>query len=120
MEVPYALICGLLMVTLSLKPSAKPLTAVQDKLPAANRTLNLTVTEITPRVNVSRSEQNPDVAARVKNPPSARRTQTNRQTNKQTNRQPNKQPNKREKGKNCFGLKMDRISDLSGMGCKKD
>ncbi|KAI4891263.1 hypothetical protein NFI96_002161 [Prochilodus magdalenae] len=110
MEIPYALICGLLMVSLSLKPSARPLAAVQDKVPETNRTLNLTVTHLlTPRGNVSRvPEQDPDAAARVKSPPSSRKKQPNRQTNK------------RQKGQNCFGLKMDRISDLSGMGCKKD
>ncbi|XP_066537147.1 C-type natriuretic peptide 4-like [Hoplias malabaricus] len=112
MEIPCVLMCGLLMVSLSLRLSAKHLTSVQDQVPAANSTLNLTVTDIVPGANSSHAGPDVDTAAHVKNLAPARR--------KQTNRQSSKQANKREKRKNCFGFKMDRISDLSGMGCRKD
>lgn len=38
----------------------------------------------------------------------------------QSNSRKKQPPKNREKRKNCFGFKMDRISDVSGMGCKSD
>jgi len=43
-----------------------------------------------------------------------------RSSGHQSNSRRKQPPKNREKRKNCFGFKMDRISDVSGMGCKSD
>ncbi|KAG9274762.1 natriuretic peptide Na-NP-like [Astyanax mexicanus] len=105
MEIPHLLICGVLMLSLFLVPSGESVPVVKEKVPAAN----VTVTVATLRANVTGVVQEAESRGRSSTP--VRKKPTNKQTNKQTN--------KREKRKNCFGFKMDRISDLSGMGCKK-
>uniref|UniRef100_A0A3B1J8E4 Si:ch211-273k1.5 n=1 Tax=Astyanax mexicanus TaxID=7994 RepID=A0A3B1J8E4_ASTMX len=117
MEIPHLLICGVLMLSLLCVTCAEltvhKLTCMLItfsylsvlQVPAAN----VTVTVATLRANVTGVVQEAESRGRSSTP--VRKKPTNKQTNKQTN--------KREKRKNCFGFKMDRISDLSGMGCKK-
>nr|BDB07413.1 C-type natriuretic peptide-4 like [Danio rerio] len=105
MDMIYTLLCGLLVVSLSLY--AKPFTTVQYKstktLPAAG----------------SRSALNRSRAA--KEPPDLDAKTGAKQRPSSGDQSRKKQPPKnRDKRKNCFGLKMDRISDVSGMGCKSD
>ncbi|XP_051991003.1 C-type natriuretic peptide 4-like [Xyrauchen texanus] len=114
MDMIYTLICGLFMVSLSLY--AKPLTTVQNKptktLPA--RAVR-NETEDTRVLNRSRAAKEPrelDTSVKgVKQRPSS---------GEQSNTRKKQPPKNKEKRKNCFGFKMDRISDISGMGCKSD
>lgn len=51
---------------------------------------------------------------------SVRGTRQRPSSGDQSNLRKKQPPKNKEKRKNCFGFKMDRISDLSGMGCKSD
>uniref|UniRef100_A0A4W4DZQ6 Uncharacterized protein n=1 Tax=Electrophorus electricus TaxID=8005 RepID=A0A4W4DZQ6_ELEEL len=132
MDLSYLLMCGML-VTLCLRPSAIPLTTAQDKVSAssfsllrlvkertgsasaANRSVTPTLndTDVRSRGNGSRALHEPNVANRVK-------LTKLRQSSDQSRARKKQPSNKSERRKNCFGFKMDRISDLSGMGCKSD
>ncbi|KAK9979867.1 hypothetical protein ABG768_013275 [Culter alburnus] len=118
MDMIYTLICGLFMVSLSLY--AKPVTTVQYKstktLPVENRSTRQVRngTEDARVLNKSRAAKEPrelDTSAKG----SRQRPSSDDHSNARK-----KPPKNREKRKNCFGFKMDRISDVSGMGCKSD
>ncbi|KAM9501187.1 uncharacterized protein Hap1MRO34_008987 [Clarias gariepinus] len=90
----YTLVFGVLVISVFLKSGAKPLTSLQLMV---NKTAAGNVSEI---LIMNRTDS--DVSLKKKQWSMLWRRRAS---------------SKREARKNCFGFKLDRISDLSGMGC---
>ncbi|KAK7158646.1 hypothetical protein R3I94_005093 [Phoxinus phoxinus] len=119
MDMIYTLICGLFMLSLSLY--AQPLTTVQNKqstkaLPVENRSTRpvRNGTEDARALKSRAAKEPQELDTSVKG---ARQRPSSGDQSNSRKKQP---PKNREKRKNCFGFKLDRISDVSGMGCKSD
>ncbi|XP_056598600.1 C-type natriuretic peptide 4-like [Triplophysa dalaica] len=119
MDMIYIWFCGLCMVSLSLY--AKPFTTVQYKstkaLPAENRSARPARNETVEARGSNRSRAAKEPHELNANAKGAKQRPASGDQSNSRKKQP---PKNREKRKNCFGFKMDRISDISGMGCKND
>ncbi|MCI4376931.1 hypothetical protein PGIGA_G00197510 [Pangasianodon gigas] len=92
----YTLVYGILMISVFLKSSAKPLTSLQP-VEVKNTTAAGNNSELQ---MMNRTEVDMSVKKKIWSLLWKRRASSKRDTRK-----------------NCFGFKIDRISDLSGMGC---